>query len=140
MPQFSFVPQNYTVKYQLVGDVNCETSVNKSALSIKAKEDDYQDAFEEHTEPSRFDDGATDDFVNMPMATPMDDVDDCASEYNADDMDDENLLVTSEINYEAVIQQQETEDAPKTVGGEIRNQSTDFRDDASFSDEDLLTD
>lgn len=124
----------------LVGDVTLETSVNKCALSLKAKEDDYQDAFEEHEEPSRFDDGATDDFANMPMATPMDDADDCASEYNADDMDDEDLLVTSEFNYEAVIQQQETEDAPKTVGGEINNQSTEFRDDASFSDEDLLTD
>ena len=56
-----------------------------------------------------------------------------------DDMDDEDLLVTSEINYEAVIQQ-ETEDAPKTVGGEINNQSTELCDDASFSDEDLLTD
>lgn len=136
----SHCPLNYIVKYQLVGDVTFETSVNKSALSLKAKEDDYQDAFEEHEEPSRFDDGATDDFANMPMATPMDDADDCASEYNADDMDDEDLLVTSEFNYEAVIQQQETEDAPKTVGGEINNQSTEFRDDASFSDEDLLTD
>ena len=124
---------------QLVGDVTLETSVNKSVLSLKAKEDDYQDAFEEHEEPIRFDEGATDDFANMPMATPMDDVDDCASECNADDMDDEDLLVTSEINYEAVIQQ-ETEDAPKTVGGEINNQSTEFRDDTSFSDEDLLTD
>ena len=124
---------------QLVGDVTLETSVNKSVLSLKAKEDDYQDAFEEHEVPIRFDEGATDDFANMPMATPMDDVDDCASEYKADDMDDEDLLVTSEINYEAVIQQ-ETEDAPKTVGGEINNQSTELCDDASFSDEDLLTD
>jgi len=127
------------VIYQLVGDVTLETSVNKSVLSLKAKEDDYQDAFEEQEEPIRFDEGATDDFANMPMATPMDDVDDCASEYNADGMDDEDLLVTSDINYKA-IQQQETEDAPKTVGGEINNQSTEFRDDASFSDEDLLTD
>ena len=125
------------IHYQLVGDVTLETSVNKSVLSLKAKEDDYQDAFEE--EPSRFDDGATDDFANMPTATPMDDAEDCASEYNVDDMDDEDLLVTSEINYKAVIQQ-DTEDAPKTVGGEMNNQSTEFRDDTSFSDEDLLTD
>ena len=81
---------------QLVGDVTVETSVNRS---------DYQDAFEEQEESSRFDDGATDDFANMPITTPMDDVDDCAkNEYNEEDMDDEDLLVTSEINYETGIQ------------------------------------
>ena len=111
--------------------------------------DKYEDVVEER-EFSGFDDeGAADDFANMPTA--MDDDDVCAkinkpkvenADVNqfsdSDDMDDEDLLVTSEIKYKATIQ--ETEDAPLTVGGEINNRSVEFRDDASFSDEDLLTD
>lgn len=105
-----------------------ESSVDNSALlSLKAK-DEYDDK-----------DDAVDNFPNAPMDDCADELQDnvAANQFSdSDDMDDDDLL--TDRNDEPVITT--TELAPKTVGGEINDQSAAFNDDDDFSDEDLLTD